>query len=222
MLVVAIWPLEALENLAIGDAGFRRGGHQMLWSAISAVFTAIKNIIFRNRRSAIIDFFYISAGLLISTVAIFSNCSVINQISVWTIDIIVAFWLLCTAVLSTPTNDGGLNPAPNQPRSADAVLVNSYLPTRPGALIVLPLFLVALVLVFANVHSEISIADVNAYEAKLESWDALYFSFATMFTLNAASPQTEAAQIAVMSEFASGFLILIAALPLLVGRITNF
>jgi hypothetical protein len=208
-----------------------------LCSALSILIRSTFRIIFHNRMSRAVDLFSFGFALSALIVAIYFDGKWLNIIFVCFVDAIVVFWIFSTAVLSTPCEQGGLDltaaagmsdaatkdmlPALTKARTD----LDSCLPTRPSAIIILPLFLAALIFAFAKIHLAISIEDVNgkAYSESIElGWDAQYFSFATIFPSNTVSPKSGSAKIAVICEFVNGLALLIAALPILVGRLSTY
>jgi hypothetical protein len=80
----------------------------------------------------------------------------------------------------------------------------------------MPLLLGALVAAFAGIYLATNGGVVDS------QLDALYFSFVTITTLGYGDfhPVSAVAKCSVMCEVASGLIMLIGALPLLIGRLT--
>jgi hypothetical protein len=89
----------------------------------------------------------------------------------------------------------------------------------------MPLLLGALVAAFAGIYLATNggVVDSQTPARPLASQlDALYFSFVTITTLGYGDfhPVSAVAKCSVMCEVASGLIMLIGALPLLIGRLT--
>lgn len=143
-----------------------------------------------------------------------------NRALILCIDGYIAFLVICAAVASTPETENGLKEA------------SSPLPTRPVALLILPLFVVALIAAFGAEHkllfqhnpSEYVLAISEHQPGLAYAGDAFYFSAVTMLTLgsNEVIPVGGCAKLWVLLELLSGSLMLIGAIPLLVGRLTTW
>jgi Ion channel len=129
-------------------------------------------------------------------------------------DLFVMSLIVCAAIKSTPANAGG--DWESWP----------YLPTRLAALILLPSLLVALVVAFGSLYLWTKGVYLGGKNGSLltDHWDALYFSVVTITTLGYGDflPVESCARWTVMGELASGIIMLVGALPLLVGRLTNW
>ncbi len=99
-----------------------------------------------------------------------------------------------------------------------------FLPHRTTALLMLLMFAIALILSFAGLYIETNSIKAAADKAVLSTvTDAIYFSVVTITTLGYGdfTPQSTCAKYIVISELASGILLLIGALPLVVSRLSN-
>jgi hypothetical protein len=97
------------------------------------------------------------------------------------------------------------------------------LPHLTTALVALPALALALMTAFAGLYIET--AGVRSAAQRLESRsDALYFSAVTIATLGYGdfAPQTRPAKFIVVVELASGILLLVGAVPLLISRMASF
>lgn len=128
-----------------------------------------------------------------------------SAILVATIDFYLIFLLVCTAVASSQQDA-------NKRKTAVA-----YLPTRPGALLFLFMYLVATINAFAAMY-------LATGEIGDDRVAALYFSAVTMTTLGYGEihPAKTLGQVTVIAQLFNTFVLLIAAIPLLVGRLTSW
>lgn len=131
------------------------------------------------------------------------------------IDLYVIFLLICTAVASSTGTAA----------AAQRSMAIDHLPSRPGALIILFLYLAALIAGFAALYLDSNEVARN-FDSKIEHLcsmgQALYFSAVTMTTLGYGDfqPTGSCARWIVILQLISGFIVLIAAIPLLIGRLT--
>jgi len=99
----------------------------------------------------------------------------------------------------------------------------SRLPHHTTSLAVIPMLAVALISAFAGLY--IGTSAVKAGEQTLRTiTDGVYFSIVTMTTLGYGDfvPQSPLAKYIVVLELASGFLLLVAAVPLVISRLSSF
>jgi hypothetical protein len=131
------------------------------------------------------------------------------------IDLYVLFLLICTSIASSTGAEA----------KAQQTMAIDHLPSRPGALTILFLYLAAFVAAFAALYLDSNDVARN-FDNKIEPLSsvgqALYFSAVTMTTLGYGDfqPTGGCARLIVIFQLISGFLVLIAAIPLLIGRLT--
>jgi voltage-gated potassium channel Kch len=167
------------------------------------------DIIRKNRDTDVPQMGFSLVALSFAVAALLWEIGWIGVLSIIAIDLFVVGLIVCTAVKSTPKCRGGDEET------------WPYLPTRPAALIMLPILLIGLVTAFAGVY--LWSAGITVGTALLSGRiDALYFSAVTITTLGYGDflPTNSCAKVAVMGQLASGFIMLVGALPLLVGRLS--
>jgi hypothetical protein len=175
----------------------------------------------------ITTFHLIVAGVafLLGFAALIGASTVTGSISIAITDLYVLSLLRCCAIASTPNLARKPYGRAVRSSSNDRWEVLPYLPTRITALILLPILLGALIAAFGGIYLATNGGVVDSQipaRPLMSQLDALYFSFVTITTLGYGDfhPVSAVAKWSVMGEVASGLIMLVGALPLLIGRLT--
>lgn len=150
--------------------------------------------------------------LLLAAASSFSF--VFSIIGIVIIDIYLIWLLFASAYLSTPyliTN------------SRREKILKSF-PSRPMGLLLFILFLIATGYMFSNIYFSLNYAFCSDNMSLQNRIDSVCFSVSIITTVNVVNfaAMTTLAKLVVISQLASDILLLIAAFPLLLSRISNF
>jgi voltage-gated potassium channel Kch len=172
-------------------------------------------------------FHLIIAGgaFLLGVAALIAASTAIGAVSIAVTNLYVLSMLRCCAIASTPNLSRRPYGRGVKSSSNERWEVIPYLPTRMTALVLMPILLAALIAAFAGFYLATNggVVDSQTPARPLVSrLDALYFSFVTITTLGYGDfhPVSALAKCCVMCEVASGLIMLVGALPLLIGRLT--
>jgi voltage-gated potassium channel Kch len=173
---------------------------------------------YKNLKIDIGLLFVAVVALIFGFISLYCSWLSLSYISIFGVDLYLFAVVLTAAVR-----------ADAKPRGESAISTYEFewkaewlFPSRRAGVVVIPIMVVALIVAFAGLYSALPAG--NFLKEFAGTCDALYFSLVTLTTVGYGdfAPITPFARGLVMFQIASGFLVLVAAFPLLISRVSDF